>query len=129
MNDKQIKILVIDDEEEMSKAIAKYLSEYQIVTAGNGKEGLELVKAENPDLIISDIVMPEMEGIEFITKLNKSRKHIPVIMMSGNEIGKKYLNAANLLGAAVVIEKPFDFETLRRHVKRILNKNAKNNIF
>ena len=122
MNNKPAKILIIDDEPEIRKALTAWLSEYQVVTAKNGREGLELVKTENPNLIITDIVMPEMEGIEFITELNKLKKYIPVIVMSGNEIGKKYLDAANILGAVAQFEKPFDFEKLKKLVKKYLEK-------
>ncbi len=120
MGKKSAKILVIDDVEDIRIAIAGFLSEYQIVEAKNGSEGLELVKSEKPDLIITDIVMPELQGIEFITKLNKIKKYIPVIVMSGNTVGKEYLEAAELLGAVASFEKPFDFEDLKRCVDEIL---------
>ncbi len=113
MGKNSAKILVIDDEEDIREAVAGFLSEYQVVEAGNGMEGLELVKSEKPDLIITDIVMPEMQGIEFITRLNKIKKYIPVIVMSGNTVGKEYLKTAKLLGAVASFEKPFDFEELK----------------
>ncbi len=120
MRKKSAKILVIDDEKDIREAVIGFLSGYQVVEAENGMDGLELVKSEKPDLIITDIVMPELQGIEFITRLNKVKKYIPVIVMSGNTVGKEYLKAAELLGAVATIEKPFDFDDLKRCVDDIL---------
>ncbi len=120
MRKKSAKILVIDDEKDIREAVIGFLSGYQVVEAENGMDGLELVKSEKPDLIITDIVMPELQGIEFITRLNKVKKYIPVIVMSGNTVGKEYLKAAELLGAVASFEKPFDFEDLKRCVDETL---------
>lgn len=116
------KILVVDDEQIIRDDISEYLSiiGYKVITAGNGKEGLDLVKSENPDLIITDIIMPEMEGIEFIGKVKKSFKNIPVIAMSGSSFGKKFLDAACLIGAEAKFEKPFDLDKLLKKVESLL---------
>ncbi len=121
MSDKSALILVIDDEEDIRLAIVRVLSDYNVITAEDGRKGLELLKSEKVNLIITDIVMPEMQGIEFINMLNKQKKYIPVIIMSGNIVGREYLEAAKLLGAAATFEKPFDFKELKKSVDEITN--------
>ncbi len=103
------KILIVDDETSIRNLLSKILSSsnYEAVTASNGREGLELYKKENPDLVITDIVMPDMEGIELIRHLRKIDRNLPVIVMSGNPTGQQFLKTANLLGAHSTLLKPF----------------------
>ncbi|NLT67579.1 MAG: response regulator [Acidobacteria bacterium] len=81
------KILIVDDNRTMRKALELKLSSYgyRIVTAGDGKEGLEIAARELPDLIISDVDMPVMDGGEMVSKLRASGRtsDIPVIFLTG----------------------------------------------
>ncbi len=121
------KILVVDDEETIVKLVCRILGKegYQTVTANNGKKGMGVFEAEKPDLVITDIVMPDMEGIEFIIALNKKRKKLPIIVMSGNQVGTKFLKTASLLGASATLLKPFSTQQLLDSIaeieKRILS--------
>lgn len=88
INNMTKKILVIDDEQNFCNLVAKYLSKqgYKALTAYNGEEGFNLVIAEKPDLIILDIIMPEMDGIDFFRKLEETNNNIPVIVISGDTL-------------------------------------------
>ena len=110
MSRKEIsKILIVDDEPFMIDMMLLILTElgYEVSTAGNGKEGLRILESVQPDLVITDIVMPDMEGIEFLRALAKERKNLPVIVMSGHAIGMKFLNSAHAFGAKATLQKPF----------------------
>ncbi|MBI4115535.1 MAG: response regulator [Candidatus Omnitrophica bacterium] len=81
------KILVVDDEPDFVKLLAFDLKKqgYEVVTAGDGEEGLEKIGSENPDLVIFDIKMPKMEGYTFVRNLRKNaeRSSIPLIALTG----------------------------------------------
>lgn len=104
-------ILIIDDELNILIMLKKMLtrSGYKVNIASDGKEGLGLFKAEPPDLVITDIIMPEKEGLETIREMKMNRPDLKIIAMSGG--GKisadSYLDVAAMFGADKVIEKPF----------------------
>lgn len=81
------KVLVVDDNRTLMKWMDKKLSAegYTVLTAGNGKEGLDIASRELPDLIVSDVDMPVMDGGEMVSKLKASRitSHIPVVFLTG----------------------------------------------
>lgn len=116
------KILVVDDESAIIDLITLILTEegYEVSTAQNGKEGLKQFESVGPDLIITDIIMPDMEGIEFIKALAKKKKNIPIIVMSGNIIGTKFLKPARLFGAKAALTKPFTTQDLIEMVAKLL---------
>ena len=110
MNSKEIsKILVVDDEALIIDMMLILLTAlgYEVSTAGDGNEGLRTLESAQPDLVITDICMPDMEGIEFIRTLTKRRKSLPVIVMSGHMIGMKFLNSVRAFGAKAILQKPF----------------------
>ena len=73
-----------------------------------------------PDLVITDIVMPDMEGMELLRTLSRQGITIPVIVMSGNSLGTKFLDAAHLFGAQASLRKPFSKQELLDAVTRVL---------
>lgn len=89
-------------------------------SAANGNEGLKLVELVEPHLIITDISMPDMEGVEFISRLRKSKRTTPIVAMSGNAVGMNFLKASRLFGAAATLLKPFTREELLRVVEQSL---------
>jgi len=105
------KILIIDDESHILLMLKKMLGRagYEIELAGNGKEGLDIFKRSQPDLVITDIIMPEKEGLETIREMRKTKKDLKIIAMSGG--GKvsadSYLDIARIFGANKIIAKPF----------------------
>ena len=118
------KILLVDDEEDIVKMNMLRLAEsnYDVISANDGKEGLRKAEKENPDLILLDVVMSEMDGFQALLKLKSNPKtsHIPVIMLTG--IGERAtLNKAMVSGAADFIEKPFNGEMLLETIKKNLS--------
>ena len=126
MSENKNKILVVDDQEAYVLMIQELLegNNFEVITAINGKEAI--LKTENniPDLIITDIVMPELDGIEVLLEIKKSAPEIPVIVMSGGNYGygQSYLNMAKKLGANVILDKPFEMDVLLKQVKELLDK-------
>jgi DNA-binding response OmpR family regulator len=117
------RILVIDDDENLLSTIGQALTinGHSVVTANNGVRGEKLFRAEPFDVIITDIVMPEREGVEMIIVLRREFPHIPVIAMTG--MGKRsalYLGLATRLGARRVLAKPFSIEALIEAVASVL---------
>ncbi len=117
------KILLIDDEEDIIKMNKRRLidSNYDVISANDGKEGIAKAEKEIPDLIILDVKMSIMDGLQTLVKLKSNPKtsHIPVIMLSG--AGEEAtLNKAMINGAADFIDKPFNGEMLMEAIKKNL---------
>jgi len=115
-------ILIIDDEEKVLQALKDVLEadNYVVHTAGNGVSGIRSFEADPPDLVITDINMPDVEGIELIRNLAKRSRKVPIIAISGDPVGTKFLKAARLLGAVDTVLKPFSFAELREKVSSAL---------
>lgn len=118
-------ILVIDDEPAIRQMVRRSLERdgHTILEAPNGREGIALARAQHLDLIITDIVMPEMEGIETILVLRGQFPVIPIIAMSGGGGTRGmmfYLDAAAKLGANATLAKPFRPAQLAELVKKLL---------
>jgi len=112
-------ILVIDDQEPI-RALLRVALEgagYEVLEAANGRLGLEVHRARSADLIITDIVMPEMDGLEMMLALTRSFLNVNVIAMSGGPEREGGLNAAKLLGARQTFQKPLDMDKLLRAVR------------
>lgn len=109
-------ILIIDDEELVRYSLRKLLDPlgHEITEAENGAEGLAMVRERPFDLVITDIIMPEKEGLETVTELHRSHPDLDVIVISGGgRTGNKdYLRMAKGLGAKHALMKPFRAETL-----------------
>ncbi len=116
------KVLVVDDEPSITDLVSLILTEkgYEVSIANDGNQGLKQFESVEPDLVITDIVMPDMEGIEFIKALVEKKKDIPVIVMSGNIVGMKFLKTARLFGAKAALTKPFTTQELIETIDRIL---------
>ena len=117
------KILIVDDIPEVRECIRDFLADegYEIIEAPDGLAGLQSFKENLPDLVITDIVMPKMEGIETIKELFKINSEVKVIAISGKDKGSStYLKAAELLGAQRIFEKPLDMVRLVDEVKSLL---------
>ncbi|MFA5903901.1 MAG: response regulator [Desulfobacula sp.] len=118
------KILVIDDEAAIRVLLAKILDRegFFVITASDGKEGMKLFNKEPADLVVTDLIMPEKEGVEIIIELRKEYPGVPVIAISGGgrNSPESYLNMAKLLGAYAVLEKPVQKETFLEEVRKAL---------
>jgi len=116
------RILVIEDEEAVRLVVTKLLTRqgHEVTTAENGDEGIAKVRAGNVDLVLTDIIMPNKEGLETITEIKRTVPGIPIIAMSGYW-GKPYLEAARKLGARGVLCKPFTGKDLETTIKAALS--------
>ena len=115
-------VLLVEDNEELLQILTSLLSPlYRVVIAMNGKEGLAKTLEEHPDLILSDIMMPEMDGIEMCTKIknNFDLCHIPVILLTALTSDNKKMEGLQC-GADDYIEKPFNNKMLLGHIANIL---------
>ncbi len=116
-------ILVIEDNLEMQTFVVKqFLSEYYVLTATNGVEALSILKEQTINLVISDIMMPEMDGLEFckILKSELEYSHIPIILLTAKTTLQAKIEGMKF-GADVYIEKPFSVEYLKVCVVNLLN--------
>lgn len=121
MNGKQ-RILIADDESNIAELISLYLTKegYETQKAGDGKEAFRIVQSFNPDLIILDIMMPEMDGYEFCREVRKSST-VPIIMLTAK--GETFDKVLGLeLGADDYMVKPFDTKELVARVKAVLRR-------
>jgi len=125
------RILAIDDDGAICATVSLILERagHQIVAAQDGRRGLKLLEANRFDLLLIDIFMPEMDGLETIRVLRKSKPDLPIIVMSGSTIeGTKmpdYLSFATKLGAIESLRKPFKPAALVEMVDRCLAHRAK----
>ena len=123
------KILVIDDDALVRASIVLLLMDagYQVSSAENGALGMAVFRSEQPDLIITDIIMPEQEGIQTITEIRKDKSDAKIIAISGGaRVGHAdFLKIALVLGAMATISKPFDQDELLTLVKDCLAGRAR----
>ncbi len=116
------KILVIDDDPKVAWILNEGLAtKYEFVSARDGIEGLQMVSTEKPDLILLDIKMPGMSGIEVLEKLNKLEVRPEVIMVSGHG-DTNYVVDSIKQGAAEFINKPFDVQEIEIHINGVLER-------
>ena len=114
-------ILVIDDDDQFRVMLKQMLTRngYEVLEAPNGHEGLKLYREKKPELVITDIIMPEKEGIELIIELKREYPEVKVIAMSGGGRVKpdSYLDTAKILGAIRTFQKPFSMKDLLKTVE------------
>ncbi|MFA6172520.1 MAG: response regulator [Kiritimatiellales bacterium] len=119
-------ILVVDDDTGITTVIREMLTRlhYDVLTAKDGKEALEKLALGPVDLVVTDIIMPEMDGIDLIIAIQRTFPRVRIIAMSGGgaEAGPKaYLKSARQLGAAYCLPKPFMIDQLAAIVSKALS--------
>jgi two-component system, response regulator, stage 0 sporulation protein F len=114
------RILVVDDEENARIALSKILARegYEVASAGNGYEALNYLWGKEVELIITDINMPEMNGLSFLRELSKSHPESNVIMVTAYGEVESYIEAMNL-GAFEYINKPVKIDELKKIIRKI----------
>lgn len=119
-------ILIIDDEPSMLDIFSQFLEPegFSVTTAVNGKEGLRKMEERIPDLVITDIMMPEMNGLEVIRAIRKNYRDLPIIAISGGMTGTEidFLPQIRMFGACCIIPKPVSFTDLLSAVNGLLLK-------
>ena len=116
------RILVVDDEEKIRKSLSGLLRDngYEVVTAGSGSECLQILSSQHIDLVILDIEMPEMSGIDVLKKIKEKNKDTEVIVISGYADKEKAI-ATFRLNAYDLIEKPFESREILNTISHCLN--------
>jgi CheY-like chemotaxis protein len=126
------KILVVEDDTLVRNLLCTMLEKegYEMVAACNGKEGVEIFLRHQPDLVITDLIMPEQDGIETIIELRKIMPDLKIIAISGGgQIGPgrvdalDYLSVAKTFGADKILSKPIERADLIKTVRDILEQS------
>jgi len=119
------KVLIVDDEETLTWSMAKSLSKdkdkYEVIIANNGKEALTLLKSNKIDLVISDIRMPDINGLDLLVKIKKEYPDTKVIIMTAygsSDVQKE----ANRRGSLYYVEKPFEISDIRKIIIDLIGK-------
>lgn len=120
------RILVIDDEELIRVSLSSILEQagYTVGTARDGNEGILMNEANPFDVVITDIIMPGMEGLETLMKFRSTDNKMPIITMSGGGHAGNldFLKSSQLLGANAILAKPFTVDELLTTVAHVLGK-------
>jgi DNA-binding NtrC family response regulator len=118
-------ILVVDDDDDIRETLVDYMNArgHHAWGAGNGREAIDMVAKEHPDLLITDIIMPEKDGIQMIIETRKKFGDIPIIAMSGGGRipASVYLAHAKALKGVKTLEKPFKVTALLKAVNELVN--------
>ena len=121
--DDKLKVILVEDNMELRNFLSKYLCDYlDVYEAQNGLEALKLIETENVDIIISDILMPIMDGLELCktVKSNPAYSHLPFILLSAKTDTATKVEGLNS-GADIYMEKPFSCEQLQAQINSIIN--------
>lgn len=122
-----MRILIIEDERDLNNVISKHLRKkgYSTDSAYDGEEGLDFLEFGNYDLIILDVMMPRLDGYQFIEKIREDKNFTPVLMLTAKGLVENKVKALDL-GADDYLVKPFDFEELLARVRAMIRRNYGN---
>ena len=115
-----MRILVVDDEHKVRDIILRMLANegYDVLEAQDGRQALDIVQKNSEiEIIITDIIMPEKEGLETISELKKKYSHIRILAISGAETN--YLSVAKFMGADLTLRKPFSKQELMQALTKL----------
>jgi CheY-like chemotaxis protein len=127
-NKKRERILVVDDDQPSRDVMADTLSDhgYTVEVAADGYEALSIAARRSPDLVLSDLSMPGIDGIELARRLHVFARDIPVVLTTGLEETRDVVTAANAYGAVACLKKPMSLDDLIWTIDRalVLNEHA-----
>jgi DNA-binding NtrC family response regulator len=122
------RILVIDDDESITSLLRMVLERhgYEVITAANGREGIRLFEELPADLVVSDILMPEMDGLEALQELRRISPNLKLIAVSGGGARLKMdvLKVAEYLGASATFEKPYKIDDILAAIRQLLSEKS-----
>lgn len=120
------RIMVVEDDPQVRLLLRELLEleGYIVEDASDGKKAIELFRCEPTHLVITDILMPETEGLEMIQEIRRESPHVRIIAISGGgRVGpESYLRMAEVLGAECTFEKPVNIEGILQSVRELLEK-------
>lgn len=119
------KILVVDDEEGIRRVLRLSLSEsgYRVLTAGTATDALEIIRVERPPIVLADIIMPGMDGIELLQRIKEENPDTEVIMMTGDVDRELAVNSLRW-EAADFIAKPISYDAIETALKRLRTRSG-----
>jgi DNA-binding response OmpR family regulator len=124
------RILVIDDDEMLRGMLVQTLERagYEVIEASNGDAGLKLFRTHPADLVITDLIMPEKEGVETMLELRRDFPALPIIVVSGGArtSGRDYLPIARQLGVRCALAKPFSRQEILEAIRGALTAGSAN---
>ncbi len=121
----QATVLIVDDEEMVLTSLSTYLTletEYEVVTFTSAREALGYARAHEIDLVISDFLMPEMDGIAFLSQVRDLMPEVPRVILTGYADKENAIKAINEVGLYQYIEKPWDNDDLRLIIRNGVEK-------
>jgi len=118
-------ILLVDDEDLLREGLREILeaSDYQVIEARDGEEGLSQFAVSSVDLVITDVVMPNLDGVDFVSRLRETFPDVPILTISGGSrvVSARFgLDSALLSGANASLTKPFSAKQLIEKVRELL---------
>ncbi|MEK7407135.1 MAG: response regulator [Acidobacteriota bacterium] len=121
MAEQRVRILVVDDDADVRLVLRRMLegAGHEVIEAPNGKAAMAECRSQPVDLMITDIFMPEQEGMETISQVRREYPHLKIIAVSG-QTSALYLKMTKLLGAQATLEKPLRMEKVLETVKEVL---------
>jgi two-component system response regulator AtoC len=121
--DEKIRLLVIDDDPNISWLLTEGLGKsYEVLSARDGKEGIKMLSGAKPDLVLLDIKMPGLNGLEVLEQIKELDHFLEVIMLSGHGETENVVESIRK-GASEFINKPFDVKEVEVHIQKVLEKN------
>jgi len=122
------KILLIEDEPTLQKTIGEVLKKenYEVLSALDGKTGLDLIQKEKPDLILLDLILPKMNGFEVLEELKSKEetKNIPVIILTNLERNEDINRALELGATTYLVKANYDLKDIVKKVDQVFNQNT-----
>lgn len=118
-------IIVIDDDDKITSMLKRALAfeGYSVTTAGNGVEGLKIMLSQDPDLIILDVMMPQIDGLEVCRRIRESGSQVPIMMLTAKDEISDRVRGLDL-GADDYLVKPFALEELLARVRVLLRRRS-----
>ena len=114
------RILIVEDEQEIRNMMQDMLNtEFEVYTANNGGQALKLMDRTDIDLLVTDIYMPDMDGLELIREVQKKYSSIKMLAISAG--GNHYLKVAKSFGASYVLNKPFTTDEFTSAIHKVLS--------
>jgi CheY-like chemotaxis protein len=119
-------IMVVDDDRHIQLALRQIVESagHSAIEAGNGQEAIEMFEEYRPDLVITDIFMPQTDGIETIRTIRRCQPDARIIAISGGYVGSgwNYLGSVVVLGADMALQKPFTLSQMTTAIERLLSR-------
>ena len=121
-------LLVLDDDDSVLRSLRRILERdgHEVTGVRDAREALDRLRDETPDLVISDVFMPEMDGIEFLLEVRELQPDLPILVISGGGFAPAdfVLEDASQLGADAILSKPFEQSELLERVRLLLRDDA-----